>query len=138
MTLPPLLARLRAHTNPGAQTSELGYSLPALMVILPLLFFAIIGTIQAGLWYTARSVAIAASEEGARAMSAQQATQEAGCTAAQNFAARANKGVLDVTSITCTRGADATVTIRGKAPSLVPLLPIAVNQSATLPVERVS
>lgn len=107
-------------------------------IVVPSLLFVIVAAIQIGLWYIARSAAMTAAEEGARVMAGQHATQADGCSAARDFATRAGHNLFTVSDVGCNRGEQSTVTVTGRGISMVPGVPIAVSQSATLPVERVS
>jgi hypothetical protein len=97
----------------------------------------IFGIIQGALWFHARNLALGAAQEGVRVASA-----EGGAGGAE----RAHQFVRDLTGGTLIRDLDVsesatgeavTITVTGKAPSLVPgVSGVAVRQSATAPVER--
>ena len=91
-------------------------------------------------FYHARTVAIAAAEQGARAAGARGGTVAAGTTAAGDFVATAGgDGVLKAASATGSRTpTTATVTVTGQAMSVIPGWTLTITQSATMPVERLT
>lgn len=107
-------------------------------IVVPMILVTLMTVLQAGLWYVARTAAMTAAEEGARAMAGQNATRSDGCLQARSFADRAGHNLLVVDSISCTRGATADVVVVGHSMSMVPGMPFKVHQSASLPVEKVS
>ena len=95
---------------------------------------------QAALYYHARTVAIAAAEEGARAAGAETGHEADGVTAASSFIATAGgDDVLKNTTATAHRTpTNATVTVHGFSLSVIPGWHPAVTQSASVAVERVT
>lgn len=122
-----------AHRDAGSATVEL-------VVLFPALIGLIFLVVQAGLHYYARSVALAAAQEGARAAAAQGATAGTGQAAAAAFVSRAGAELLGAASASAKRSAiEVTVTVSGRSMSLVPGYPgFPVSQQASAPVERVS
>ena len=92
---------------------------------------------QAALFYHARTVAIAAAQEGARAAGAEQGRESDGIGAADEFIAEAGgDDVLTNTSTTASRtGTAATVTVTGFSLSVIPGWHVRITQTATVPVE---
>lgn len=111
-----------------------------MVLLLPVLFAVMFLGMQAALFYHARTVAIAAAEEGARAAGARGGTVAAGTKAAADFVATAGgDGVLKAASATGSRTpTTATVTVTGQAMSVIPGWTLAITQSATMPVERLT
>jgi Flp pilus assembly protein TadG len=111
-----------------------------LVVVFPTLLALIFIVVQAGLHYYARSVALAAAQEGARAAAAQDATTAAGEQAATTFVDRAGAELLSGARVSATRSAQAvTVVVSGRSLSLVPGYDgFPVSQQASAPVEKVS
>ncbi|MBB5998756.1 Flp pilus assembly protein TadG [Streptomonospora salina] len=109
-------------------------------VLFPALLLIIVGVVQGGLWYHARSVALSAAQEGVRAGRAEGASLEAAVRAADAFAAAQSRGHLrDPEVSTAGSGADQVrVTVSGRVLSLVPGLPIRVSQTSSGAVERVT
>lgn len=105
---------------------------------MPALFALLFLGIQVALFYQARSVAIAAAAEGARAAGAEDATAGAGQAAAADFiAAAGGSDVLREALIASSRTATvAAVTVRGTSMSIIPGWSPAIVQSASVPVER--
>jgi hypothetical protein len=95
---------------------------------------------QAALFYHARTVAIAAAQEGARAAGAEQARESDGVGAANDFIAEAGgDDVLTSSSASASRTATtATVTVSGFSLSVIPGWKVRITQSATVPVERIT
>ncbi|GAB7003975.1 hypothetical protein JCM18899A_14470 [Nocardioides sp. AN3] len=108
--------------------------------MLPALFALMFLGMQAALYYHARTVAIAAAEEGARTASGQHARASDGITAATAFVANAGgDGVLQHATATARRSATTvTVTIDGFSLSVIPGWKPRVEQSASASVERVT
>lgn len=124
----------------AAARSERGSTSLEMAILFPLLLVILLASIQTALWYHAKSVALAAAQEGARAAASETGTQNAGGTAANEFATRAGSGILLNPRATVTRsGTTATTTVTGTVLGLLPgPLTLTVTQSATLPVERVT
>jgi len=111
-----------------------------MVLLLPVLFAVMFLGMQAALFYHARTVAIAAAEEGARAAGARGGTVPAGTKAAADFVATAGgDGVLKAASATGSRTpTTATVTVTGQAMSVIPGWTLTITQSATMPTERLT
>lgn len=111
-----------------------------LVILLPALFALMFLGMQAALFYQARTVAIAAAQEGARAAGAEQGRESDGVTAANDFLTEAGgDDVLTTTSTHVDRTpTTATVTVTGFSLSVIPGWNIRITQSATVPVERLT
>lgn len=121
--------RLRCHCRGSASVE--------LVILLPALFAVMLLGMQAALYHHARTVAVAAAEEGARAAGAEHARQSDGVTAADSFLADAGDSVLEDSSTTASRSATtAEVTVQGYAMSVIPGWHIKITQSASVTVER--
>jgi len=108
-------------------------------VLLPLLFLILFAGVQGALLYHARTLAIAAAQEGARSAAAQGGTLSAGTAAATRFLHDAAGDALTGVSVTGIRTASvATITVQGTSLTVVPGWTLTVEQSATLPVERIT
>jgi len=106
-------------------------------VIAPVMLALIWITVQAGIWYNARHVALAAAQQGARAASVSGGSVGAGGNAAREFLSTAGNGQFTTRSVSPIRsGNTVTVTVTGTTQSFVPGLHGTVTQSATMPVER--
>ncbi len=111
-----------------------------LVILMPALFVLMFTGMQAALIYHARTVAIAAAEEGARAAGAQDGTGTRGAAAATDFVhtAGGDNVLRAVTTRASRTPTDATVTVTGLALSVVPGWSPTISQSATVPVERLT
>lgn len=111
-----------------------------MVLLMPALFALLFLGLQAGLYYHARSVAIAAAQEGAREAGSQYGSQASGVAAARAFLDQAGgPGVIANTNVSGSRTATtATVTITGDSMSVFPGVHVSITQSATVPVERLT
>lgn len=111
-----------------------------LVVLLPVLFSVMFLGMQAALYYHARTVAIAAAQEGARAAGSEQGTSSDGAQAARSFVALAGGDdvLLGVTATGSRTATTATVTVGGTSLSVIPGWSPTVTQSASVPVERLT
>ena len=123
---------MRCRREEGSASLEIAILGPALL----LLTFAIV---QAGLWFYARSLALAAAQEGVAAARAYQASGDAGVTKARSFLDRSAGDSLQATTVSRAGSTATTVRIevRGRALSVLPGVPgPPVSQAARGPVER--
>lgn len=111
-----------------------------LVIVLPALFALMFLGMQAALVYHARTVAVAAAQQGARAAGAEQGHETDGINAANAFITEAGgNGVLDGASATARRTATtASVTVSGYSLSVIPGWHVRITQTATAPVERIT
>lgn len=129
--------RSRPRRGRGGLADERGSVSVQMVLAFPILLMVLFGAVQAGLWFYARAIALAAAESGARAAAALNSSVAAGITDAEGFLADVAGTTLTGVSVTGSRTAtQASVTVTGKVVSLVPLIPIGVTQTATFPVER--
>jgi hypothetical protein len=110
------------------------------VILLPLLFSIMFLGLQAALFYHARTVAIAAAQEGARAAGSETGSTAQGIAAAAAFiAAAGGADVIEGASVSGSRSAGtATVTVSGTSLSVLPGWSPRVTQSVTMPVERLT
>src|SRR6188472_4000231 len=103
-------SRSRRHDERGSVSIEL-------VILLPALFAVMFLGMQAALFYHARTVAIAAAQEGARAAGGETGQAADGVSAASSFIADAGgNDVLTGTSATANRTATrVTVTVTGRS-----------------------
>ena len=131
----------RARPSPaGKDDRDRGAVIVEFVLAFPLVLAMLLAVMDAGLFFHARAVAIAAAQEGARAAAAEQGTAGAGMAAARSFVVHAGGqdvfGAWTVTGDRSTRTASVTVT--GTALGLLPGLALPVRQSASIPVERLT
>ena len=121
-----------ARRDGGSVSLEIAILGPALL----LLIFTIV---QAGLWFHARGLALAAAQEGVNAARAYRADPAAGTRSARLFLTEHAGDSLSAPRITATGTTPTQVRIqvRGRALSVLPGVPgISVEQSAEGPVEH--
>lgn len=111
-----------------------------MVFVLPALFAVMFLGVQASLYYHARSVALAAAEEGAREAAGQTGSRGSGVAVAKTFLLDAGgEDVMTDTNVTGTRSAiTATVTVTGTTLSVIPGWKGTVTQRASMPVERIT
>jgi Flp pilus assembly protein TadG len=136
-TLRAWYCRLIAGTAVGR---ERGSSSIQMVILMPALFAVMFLGVQGALYYHARTVAIAAAQEGARAAGAENGTPGDGVSAASSFVADAGgNDVLPGAHVSGGRSATtATVSVTGTSLSVIPGWSPAVTQSASVPVERIT
>ena len=125
-------AAIRARRDTGSVSLEIAILGPALL----LLVFAVV---QGGLWFYARSLALAAAEEGATAGAAYQADRSAAAARARAFLTEQAGDTLTSTEVTTTGSSITTVRIQvtGRSLSVLPGIPgLPVTQVAQADVER--
>jgi Flp pilus assembly protein TadG len=134
-----------SRRRPGSSTErgiqgDRGSVSVELVIILPALFAVMFLGMQAALYFHARTVAIAAAQEGARAAGAEQGRTSDGIRAAHAFLVDAGgSDVLPGASVSGDRTATvATVLVVGKSLSVIPGWTPVVRQSASVPVERLT
>ncbi|MGH9248518.1 MAG: TadE family protein [Acidimicrobiales bacterium] len=132
--------RARPATSSSRRQGERGSVSVELVILLPALFAVMFLGMQAALFYHARTVAIAAAQEGAHAAGGENGTESDGITAANAFITDAGgDDVLSGTSTTANRAAaTVTVTVTGHSLSVIPGWNPVIVQSASLPVERLT
>src|SRR5215211_557085 len=114
--------RLRRLRLAAADRSERGSTSVQMVILMPVLFAVMFLGMQAALFYHARTVAIAAAQEGARAAGAEQGRESDGVGTANDFVAEAGgDDVLTGASATASRTTtSATVTVTGYSLSVIP------------------
>ncbi len=107
-----------------------------MVIALPLVLTVLFLAVQAGTWFYARSIALAAAQSGARTSAMLNAAWRPGCRTG-SFADDVGGATLTGVTVTGDRSATSTtVTVTGGAVRLVPFMDLTVAQTATLPVER--
>ena len=132
------MARHLAERRTGSQ-SERGSASLEIAILGPALLLLIFGVVQAGLWFYARNLALAAAQEGVDAARAYHASGDAGVTRAQSFLERAAGDSVQGATVSASGSTPTTVRIevRGRSLSVIPgMSGIPINQSAQGPVER--
>lgn len=117
---------------------EAGTSAVELVLLTPMLFVAVFLIVQVGLVYHARHVALAAAREGARIARAADTTAPTtdARTGALSYLARIGPQLISHPTVAVTRTAStATVTVTGRAVSILPFIPLTVTERAEGSVE---
>ncbi|MEV5576603.1 TadE family protein [Spirillospora sp. NPDC052269] len=108
------------------------------VLAVPVLMMTILACTQVCLLFLARSIALAAAQEGVRAARPEHAAHRSGGSVAQRYAVQTAGGFLH--SVTATSRADATtvhVRVGGRALSLVPFLPsLPIHADAAGAIEK--
>ncbi|CCH75950.1 TadE family protein [Nostocoides japonicum T1-X7] len=130
-----LLDRLRA-----VKENERGSTSVQMVLLMPALFAVMFLGMQGALFYHARTVALAAAQEGVRTAAGLDGTGAAGSQDAYAFVdAAGGDDVLIGARVIASRSAtNATVTVSGRSLSVVPGWRPTVTQSASAPVERIT
>lgn len=110
-----------------------------LVIVLPALFALMFLGVQAALVHHARTVAIAAATEGARAAGGERGTAALGQAAASDFLADVGSDAFVSASATSTRTTTtATVVVEGLSLSVLPFTEWPVEAQASVSVERLT
>lgn len=134
MRVPSRSLRLHALVR---SRDERGSGSLELVVLFPVILLLIFGVVQGALYYYARSVALAAAQEGLRDARVENGSAGAGGARARQFLDRVDDGMLKAVSVSPQRNAvSASVTVRGRSLSLLPGMPgLQIAQTASGPVE---
>src|SRR3954471_4354414 len=109
-------------------------------IVFPVVLLLIMTSIQAALWFYARSIALGAAQEGAREGRLQPASTERAQAAADSFLDRAGQALINEIDV-AVRGSPTAieVTVTGRSLSLVPGLDgWPVSQTAVGPIEQLT
>jgi Flp pilus assembly protein TadG len=138
MTSQPRLTLSRRISVAGRR--ERGSASIQMVMLAPALFSVMFLGMQGALFYHARTVAIAAAQEGARTAGAENGSEGGGILDAYSFVAAAGgEGVILGAQISGARTATtATVTVTGHCMSVIPGWSPAITQTASVPVERIT
>jgi len=110
-----------------------------LAILFPLALTLTLGAIQAGLWFTARSMCQAAAQAGVRAGKVLHAPAGAGASAARAYLSDVADGLVVAPAVSEARtAASIDVACSGQAQNVVPLpgFDLRVSQSARAGLER--
>lgn len=125
--------RRRADRDRGSASIEFAITAVAVMAI-------IFAAIQAACWFWARSIALAAAQEGADAQRAYNAAPGAGQAKANAFITSTGDGLTGATVTVTSDGQNVQVRVSGRCLSVIPGFCNAVRVNATVhgTVERVT
>lgn len=125
--------------RPRGDERERGSASIELVILFPALLLLVTALVQYGLWFHARSLALAAAQEGVAAARTYGAPAGAGVDVALRFVDdHGADSLLDPRAVATPSDAQhVRVVVRGHAPAVIPGLGgFAVEQSASAPVER--
>ena len=109
-----------------------------MVILLPALFAVLFLGLQAALYYHARTIAIAAAQEGARAAAATQASPGDGIAAANAYLSGSGDSLESSNASARRTATSATVTVHGHALSVIPGWRPAIKQTARAEIERLT
>ncbi|MGO2720760.1 MAG: TadE/TadG family type IV pilus assembly protein [Brachybacterium tyrofermentans] len=128
-------ARRGRHPGRRAQL-ERGSSAESIIVI-PTVFVIVFLIIQVGIWAHARSIAVHSAREGATAAATYQSNRSSTEATTAALAQNADGVLRDYTVTSAQTDQTITVTVRGRALSLIPLYELpAIEQTVTIPTEH--
>lgn len=108
-------------------------------VLMPTLLLATFLGIQAAMFYHAGTLASAAAREGVRVAAAENGSSSAGIAEAHAFTVDVAGDSLTNVNVTGRRSStSASITVTGKALTVIPGWVPSVKKSASLPVERIT
>lgn len=123
----------------GGALRDAGSASVEIAILFPVVLLLITAIVQYGLWFHARSLALAAAQEGVTAARLYDADPAAGPDRARTFIeTHGSETLTGVTATATSPGPDRVgVQVTGQALSVVPGVPgMTVTQSAEGPVER--
>ena len=128
-----MIVSSRRRDERGSVTIQMVFLMPALYAVMFL-------GLQGALYYHARTVALAAAQEGAREAGSETGTRDTGVATANTFLHDAGgSDVMTSTSVSASRTATtATVTVTGTSLSVIPGWHVTLTQRASVPVERLT
>ena len=139
MPRPPAWTIRACRRALGDRRRDIGSATVEVAILFPVLLAVIVAIVQYGLWFHARSLALAAAQEGVTAARAYAADPAIGPGRAREFVqAHGADTLTDVTATATSPGAGQVgVEVTGRSLSLLPGVPgPAVTQSAEGPIER--
>ncbi|WP_114856278.1 TadE/TadG family type IV pilus assembly protein [Brachybacterium sp. YJGR34] len=127
----------RRGRHPGRRAQlERGSSAESIIVI-PTVFVIVFLIIQVGIWAHARSIAVHSAREGATAAATYQSNRSSTEATTAALAENADGVLRDYTVTSSQTDQTITVTVRGRALSLIPLYELpAIEQTVTIPTEH--
>lgn len=140
---PPVTARRHAPNPrrplPRRVARDAGSASVEIAILFPVVLLVVTAIVQYGLWFHARSIALAAAQEGVTAARLYGASPAAGPERARAFVeAHGSDSLSDVVATATSPGPEQIgVQVTGRALSILPGVPgLTVTQSAEGPIER--
>lgn len=129
----------RAHTVRATPRDDRGSVSLEIAILGPALLLLVFSVVQVSLWFCARSLALAAAQEGVNAARTYSADPGSGVTRARAFINEQAGDSLTQTTVTSAGSSPTLIRIQvtGRSLSVLPGVPgIEVTQSAAGPIER--
>lgn len=129
----------RGRERPGQAPRDAGTSTVELAITMPALLIAVFTILQIGLWMHAQHIALAAAQDGVRVARAYGATDSDARARARTVGDldRLAPTILRDRAIEVSHTAQvATVSVRGKATSILGIFALPVHEEARGPLER--
>ncbi|TDU02325.1 TadE-like protein [Streptomyces sp. 846.5] len=128
----------RLRTGPvSRRDKDAGTMSISLALVFPAVMALVLLTVQGGLWWYDRQIALTAAREGSEAQRLFQADPAAGDTQANSFLDRVGGGLTGRRVSVTASNTTVTATVSVQAQSLLPFVPgITITQTITAPVER--
>lgn len=132
--------RWRSRISTVRRSRERGSVTLEWMILFPLVLLVLLLGMQAALYYQARTLAVAAAEEGARAAAGERARATDGTLSATDLITQAGgEQMLPDYRIRAERtGTTATVEVTATSPSIIPGWRITLHQICSRPVEHLT
>ncbi|WP_308297021.1 MULTISPECIES: TadE/TadG family type IV pilus assembly protein [unclassified Streptomyces] len=130
--------RLAARLRRSRLGDDRGDAAIEMAIVLPVVVLFSFMVVQAGVWYYAKQIALTAAREGVQAATAYQSSDAAGSARARSVLDRVAGDSLLAPGVSTVGSAErVTVTVTGRAPSLLPGVDgITISQSASGARER--
>lgn len=117
-------------------SDEDGSSAIEMVILFPVTLLVVLLIVQCGVWYHAADIARAAAQQGVKTASAYGASAGAGQAQADAVLNENGRSLIQGTTVTPYRdGMLARVTVTGTALTVVPVLHLSIQETATAPVE---
>ena len=122
----------------GRRDDDRGAVSIEMVLIFPMVMLVTLLALQAAAYQHARTIALAAAQEGARAASPLGSTDANGTVAAKTFLGHTGDG-LEQPTVQLTRGnASVTAVVSGRCPTILPGFTATITQSASRPLEQIT
>ena len=129
---------LRRGDSRGAEAGQRGSNPVEFAIVATVMLTLAFVVVQAALVFYAQSIALGAATQGVNAARGYQSSAGAGEDHARDFLAAAGTGLTDQRVSASRGGTEVSVTVSGRAISVLPYVNFAVRRTAHGPVERVT
>ncbi len=122
----------------GRRDDDRGAVSIEMVLIFPMVMLVTLLALQAAAYQHARTIALAAAQEGARAATPLGSTDTVGKAAAENFLGHTGDG-LENPSVTLNRSdSNVIAVVTGRCPTILPGFSATITQSAARPIEQLT